>query len=75
LGKTSVDYKTALFFVDESALWKPPSHERPPGLAAETAAACLGEYTHVFVHPQTEKKTELSEQLRQGLKPIVIHSV
>jgi len=76
LGRTSVQYKLGLFpLVDPSqSLFVDPvqgHHNTDPVLdMVEEKALVLGEYVHVFVDPETEKSTPVSQEWRAGLSKL-----
>jgi len=78
LGNTSVQYKLGLFPLVEPShsLYVDPvqgHHNTDPVLdMVEEKALVLGEYVHVFVNPDTEKSTPISQEWRDGLSKLFV---
>jgi len=72
LGKTSVDYKTALFEVPKEAMAAHSGPHLPVGIPDDAPGACLGEYTHVFVNPRSQEKVSLPDHIRSQLQRLLV---
>lgn len=79
LGTTSVQYKLGLFpLVDPTQslyvdMVRGHSCTDPVMDMVEEKALVVGEYVHVFVDPETEKSTPISQDWREGLSKLMVY--